>query len=51
MGKIVYGVGISLDGYIARLDGSVDFFVYPVGLLDGGFLQARRYGIDGAQDP
>src|SRR5215470_15434394 len=29
MRKIVYGVGISLDGYIARPDGSVDFLFMP----------------------
>jgi len=27
--KVIYGVGISLDGYIARPDGSVDFLFMP----------------------
>jgi dihydrofolate reductase len=27
--KVILGVGISLDGYIARLDGSVDFLFMP----------------------
>jgi hypothetical protein len=27
MRKIIYGVSGSLDGYIARLDGSLDFFL------------------------
>jgi dihydrofolate reductase len=29
MRRIVLGLGISLDGYIARLDGSVDFLFMP----------------------
>ena len=29
MRKVVLGLGISLDGYIARLDGSVDFLFMP----------------------
>jgi dihydrofolate reductase len=29
MRKIVLGLGISLDGYIARLDGAVDFLFMP----------------------
>ena len=29
MRKVVLGVGISLDGYIARLDGTVDFLFMP----------------------
>jgi dihydrofolate reductase len=29
MRKVVFGLGISLDGYIARLDGSVDFLFMP----------------------
>lgn len=27
--KIVYGLGISMDGYIARPDGSVDYLFIP----------------------
>ena len=27
--KVVYGVGISIDGYIARPDGSIDFLFMP----------------------
>jgi len=29
MRKVVLGLGISLDGYIARPDGSVDFLFMP----------------------
>ena len=29
MRKVILGCGISLDGYIARLDGSVDFLFMP----------------------
>src|SRR5215813_4425107 len=29
MRKVIYGVGISLDGYIARPDGAVDFLFMP----------------------
>jgi len=29
MRSIILGLGISLDGYIARLDGSVDFLFMP----------------------
>jgi len=31
MRKVILGCGISLDGYIARKDGSVDFLVMPKG--------------------
>jgi dihydrofolate reductase len=31
MRKVILGCGITLDGYIARLDGSVDFLVMPKG--------------------
>ena len=39
MRKIIYGVGISLDGYIARPDGSVDFLFMPKDYSMGGFFK------------
>jgi dihydrofolate reductase len=38
MRKIVYGVGISLDGYIARPDGAVDFLFMPKDFSMAPFL-------------
>jgi len=37
--KVVAGLGISLDGYIARLDGSVDFLFMPKDYSMGPFLK------------
>lgn len=37
--KVVLGLGISLDGYIARLDGSVDFLFIPKDYSMGPFLK------------
>jgi hypothetical protein len=34
MRSIVLGVGISLDGYIARLGGAVDFLFMPKDYFD-----------------
>jgi dihydrofolate reductase len=36
--KIILGLGISLDGYIARLDGSVDFLFMPEDYSMADFL-------------
>jgi hypothetical protein len=41
MRNVVLGLGISVDGYIARRNGAVDFLLVPKGLLDGGFLCER----------
>lgn len=38
MRKVVLGLGISLDGYIARLDGSVDFLFMPKDYSMGPFF-------------
>jgi len=38
MRKVVLGLGISLDGYIARLDGSVDFLFMPKDYSIGPFF-------------
>jgi dihydrofolate reductase len=37
--NVVLGVGISLDGYIARLDGSVDFLFMPKDYSMGPFFK------------
>jgi dihydrofolate reductase len=39
MRKIILAVGISLDGYIARPDGSVDFLFMPKGYSMGPFFK------------
>ena len=42
MRKVIYGVGASLDGCIARLDGSLDFFPpEALELFHGAFLQVH----------
>jgi hypothetical protein len=41
MRKIVLGLGISLDGYIARPDGNSGFSLHAQGLLDGAVLRHR----------
>jgi len=47
MRKIVYGVGISLDGYIARPDGAVDFLFMPKDYSMGPFFKTVDTGIFG----
>jgi len=37
--KVILGLGISLDGYIARLDGSVDFLFMPKDYSMGPFFK------------
>lgn len=39
MRKLIYGVGISLDGCIARPDGSVDFLFMPKDYSMGAFFK------------
>src|SRR5947208_5679164 len=39
MRKVVLGLGISLDGYIARPDGSVDFLFMPKDYSMGPFFK------------
>jgi dihydrofolate reductase len=47
MRKVVLGLGISLDGYIARLDGSVDFLFMPKDYSMGPFFATLDTAIMG----
>jgi dihydrofolate reductase len=47
MRKVVYGVGISLDGYIARPDGAVDFLFMPPDYSMGPFFKTIDTAIIG----
>ena len=45
--KVVLGLGISLDGYIARLDGSVDFLFMPKDYSMGPFIHSMDTAVLG----
>src|SRR5215470_6473697 len=45
MRAIILGLGISLDGYIARLDGSVDFLFMPKDYSMGPFFKTINCAI------
>jgi len=47
MRQVVLGLGISLDGYIARLDGSVDFLFMPKDYSMGPFFKTIDTAIMG----
>src|SRR5258708_19781199 len=47
MRKVVLGLGISLDGYIARLDSSVDFLFMPKDYSMGPFFRTIDTAIMG----
>jgi len=47
MRKVVLGLGISLDGYVARLDGSVDFLFMPKDYSMGPFFRTIDTAIMG----
>ncbi len=47
MRKVVLGLGISLDGYIARPDGAVDFLFMPKDYSMAGFFASIDTAIMG----
>lgn len=47
MRKVVYGVGMSLDGYIARPDGTVDFLFMPKDYSMGPFFKRVNVALMG----
>ena len=50
MRKVILGLGISLDGYIARPDGAVDFLFMPKDYSNAEFFRSGGCGVYGAQD-
>jgi len=48
--KVIAGLGISLDGYIARLDGSVDFLFMPKDYSMGPFFKTIDTAILGRKN-
>ena len=51
MRKIIYGVGTSQDGCIARLDGSLDFLhLRPSNYSMGPFFKSIDVALKGAED-
>ena len=47
MRKVILGVGMSLDGYIARRSGDVDFLIHPKDYSMGPFFASVGAGIMG----
>jgi dihydrofolate reductase len=47
MRRIILGLGVSLDGYIARLDDSIDFFFRPRDYPMGPFFKTVDTAIMG----
>jgi len=50
MRKVVLGLGISLDGYIARPDGAVDFLFMPKDYSMGPFFATIDTAVMGRKD-
>jgi hypothetical protein len=49
MRKIILALGISIDGYIARLDGTFDFLFMPSDFSMSEFFASIDTGIMGAR--
>jgi dihydrofolate reductase len=47
MRKVIYGIGTSIDGYLARVDGSVDFLFMPKDFSMASFFKSIDTAIMG----